>query len=85
MEHGESAEEAAARELFEETGVRVDAHAPMQYVSSQPWPFPASLMLGFVARAASARHPITLDTHELEDARYVRHVLVQCVVLLADT
>ena len=49
VEPGESLEEAVAREVLEEADVRVDAIA---YRSSQPWPFPASLMLGFVARYA---------------------------------
>ncbi len=49
VEPGESLEEAVAREVLEETGVRVgDVH----YHSSQPWPFPASIMLGFYARGA---------------------------------
>jgi len=49
VEPGESLEEAVAREVEEEADVRVDAIA---YRSSQPWPFPASLMLGFTARYA---------------------------------
>ena len=49
VEPGESLEEAVAREVQEEADVRVDAIA---YRSSQPWPFPASLMLGFTARYA---------------------------------
>jgi NAD+ diphosphatase len=49
VEPGESLEEAVAREVVEEAGVRVDGIA---YRSSQPWPFPASLMLGFTARYA---------------------------------
>jgi NAD+ diphosphatase len=65
VEPGESLEDAVAREVFEETGVRV--HDPV-YRSSQPWPFPSSLMLGFHASAASDS-PIQLDG-ELEDARW---------------
>jgi NAD+ diphosphatase len=53
------------RELLEETGVAVDDIA---YHSSQPWPFPASLMLGFMARA-TATPPKPRDG-ELEDARW---------------
>ena len=52
MEPGESLEEAVAREVMEETGVRVD---DVRYHSSQPWPFPSSLMLGFTATARSER------------------------------
>ncbi|MFC7765614.1 NUDIX domain-containing protein [Leucobacter soli] len=46
---GESAEEAVAREIFEESGLRVEA---ARYIASQPWPFPRSFMLGFSARLA---------------------------------
>jgi NAD+ diphosphatase len=50
VEPGESLEDAVAREVHEETGVEVDE---VHYVSSQPWPFPASLMLGFRATAGA--------------------------------
>jgi NAD+ diphosphatase len=64
VEPGESLEEAVAREVEEETGVRTGvAH----YYASQPWPFPASLMLGF--HATATRGPLRLD-QELEDARW---------------
>ena len=65
VEPGESLEEAVAREVFEETGVRVGA---VTYHSSQPWPFPASLMLGFYAAAQTTE--IVLDPAELSDARW---------------
>ncbi len=65
VEPGESLEDAIRREIYEETNVRVDA---IGYHSSQPWPFPASLMLGFVAAAAST--DIALNDGELEDARW---------------
>ena len=65
VEPGESLEEAVAREVFEETGIRV---ADVTYHSSQPWPFPASLMLGFHARALSTA--ITVDPEELEHAAW---------------
>ena len=65
VEPGESLEDAVLREVEEETGVRVlSAH----YHSSQPWPFPSSLMLGFRAHAA-AGSPVRV-TGELEDARW---------------
>ncbi len=66
VEPGESLEEAVAREVYEEAGVQV---AGVDYHSSQPWPFPSSLMLGFVARARS--HEITLRDGELEHATWV--------------
>lgn len=65
VEAGESLEDAVARELLEETDIQV---VDAQYHSSQPWPFPASLMLGFYARATSER--IHLNDGELEDARW---------------
>jgi NAD+ diphosphatase len=64
VEAGESLEEAVAREVQEETGARVTW---VRYFASQPWPFPASLMLGFHAHAREA--PVQLDS-ELEDARW---------------
>jgi len=66
VEPGESLEEAVAREVFEETAVRV---RNVRYRGSQPWPFPSSLMLGFRAEAEEGA-PITFDRHELEDARW---------------
>ena len=65
VEWAESIEEAVAREVYEEAGVIVDS---VQYHSSQPWPFPSSLMLGFIANAATTE--IQLNDHELEDARW---------------
>ncbi len=65
VEPGESAEGAVSREVFEEAWLRVKN---IRYHSSQPWPFPCSLMLGFTADAEDER--ITLDGKELEDARW---------------
>jgi NAD+ diphosphatase len=64
VEAGESLEEAVAREVAEETGAHVSW---VRYFASQPWPFPASLMLGFHAHAPQT--PVQLDG-ELEDARW---------------
>jgi NAD+ diphosphatase len=63
VEPGESIEEAVAREVFEEAGVRV---RDVRYVSSQPWPFPSQLMIGCHAFADSAE--LDIDTTELEEA-----------------
>jgi NAD+ diphosphatase len=65
VEPGESLEEAVAREVLEEAGLEVPL-AGIRYNSSQPWPFPASLMLGFHARADRA--PLTVYDEELESA-----------------
>jgi NAD+ diphosphatase len=65
VEPGESLEEAVVRELREEAGVEI---AGPTYSSSQPWPFPSSLMLGFHARYAGGE-PAVRD-HELEDVRW---------------
>ncbi|HEY1313339.1 MAG TPA: NAD(+) diphosphatase [Steroidobacteraceae bacterium] len=65
VEPGESLEDAVAREVFEETGIEVDR---IEYHSSQPWPFPASLMLGFTAHAITTE--VHLNDQELEDARW---------------
>ncbi len=61
VEPGESLESCVAREVFEESGVRV---TDIRYHSSQPWPFPQSLMLGFTARAATT--DLRPDLEELE-------------------
>jgi NAD+ diphosphatase len=63
VEAGETLEEAVRREVAEEAGIAVDE---VHYQASQPWPFPASLMLGCTARAATRE--IRIDSHELEEA-----------------
>jgi NAD+ diphosphatase len=63
VEAGETLEEAVRREVREEAGIQVGA---IRYVASQPWPFPASLMIGCVAEAVSRR--IEIDPNELESA-----------------
>ena len=65
VEPGETLEETVAREVREESGVGIRA---AQYIVSQPWPFPSSLMLGFQATARTLE--IALHDKELEDARW---------------
>ena len=65
VEPGESLEDAVRREVYEETNVHV---GDVRYHSSQPWPFPSALMLGFFAEANSS--DINLNDGELEDARW---------------
>jgi NAD+ diphosphatase len=66
VEPGESIEAAVAREVFEEVGVTV---RDVRYVASQPWPFPASLMLGFMARLDGSPD-IALDPVEMAEAAW---------------
>lgn len=66
VEPGESVEEAVARELHEEAGIRV---RDVRYVTSQPWPFPSSLMMACVATTDDPT--LELDTTELEDAFWI--------------
>ncbi len=75
VEPGESLEEAVAREVREEARIEV---GPPRYVSSQPWPFPASLMLGFVAPWESGEPEI--GDEELEDARWFTRAEVRDAV-----
>jgi NAD+ diphosphatase len=65
VEPGETIEDAARREVYEEAGIRVGA---VRYVSSQPWPFVSNLMIGLIGEALTDE--ITVDAAELEDARW---------------
>ena len=66
VEPGETIEAAVRREVLEESGVQV---GQVDYLSSQPWPFPSSLMFGCQGHATS--NEITIDPEEIEDARWV--------------
>ncbi|HQT63459.1 MAG: NADH pyrophosphatase [Acidocella sp. 20-57-95] len=72
VEPGESLEDAVRREVFEEVGVQV---GHVRYHSSQPWPFPASLMLGYYAEALTEE--ITLETAEMRDARWFKRADIE--------
>lgn len=65
LEPAETLEQCAAREVMEETGVRV---RDVRYFGSQPWPFPSQLMVGFDATYDGG--DVVVDTTELEDARW---------------
>lgn len=79
MEPGESIEEAARREVFEETGIRL---GDVRVVASQPWPFPSSLMIGCQATAEPGE--IQLDPVELEAAQWVSRERVAASMRGAD-
>lgn len=65
VEPGESLDAAVRREVFEEVGIEVGA---VEYVDNQPWPMPASLMIGFMARARTTS--LNLDPSEIGEARW---------------
>ena len=65
VDPSESLEETVIREVYEETGIRVDR---VSYQASQPWPFPSSIMLGFRARAINT--DIQIDGVEIEEAQW---------------
>jgi NAD+ diphosphatase len=74
IEPGESLEEATRREVLEESGIEVGA---VQYVSSQPWPFPSSLMIGCMAEGLSEE--ITVDEEELADVQWFERDFIKSV------
>lgn len=65
VDPGESLEQAVLREVEEESGIIAE---DPQYIASQPWPFPSSLMLGFIAKAKSTE--ISVEQDELQDAKW---------------
>jgi len=78
VEPGEALEDAVEREVREETGIGISG---CRYHSSQPWPFPSSLMLGFVAEAPGGTTPRAEDG-ELEDVRWVTREAVRAGEIL---
>ena len=75
MEPGETLEEAVRREVLEESSIRVGR---VHYLASQPWPFPSSLMMGFLCEALSEE--ITIDPDELAEARWFERQEVRAMV-----
>jgi NAD+ diphosphatase len=67
VEPGESLEVATRREAFEETGVRIDR---VQLHSSQPWPYPSTLLIGAMGQCAPGGEDITYPETELEEAKW---------------
>lgn len=79
VEPGEGSESAVVREVYEETGVRVES---VTYHSSRPWPFPCSIMLGFTANASGSK--IRIDGDEIEDARWFSPLDIHDSVIAAN-
>jgi NAD+ diphosphatase len=80
MEPGETLEEAVRRETFEESGIRVGR---VRYLACQPWPFPSSLMTGFLCEGLSEE--ITIDPEELAEARWFSREEIRTMVARAAT
>jgi NAD+ diphosphatase len=80
VEPGETPEEAVRREVREEAGVRCGL---VRYLAAQPWPFPSSLMMGFLAEALSEE--ITVDAEELAEARWFSRDEIREMVARAAT
>jgi NAD+ diphosphatase len=78
MEPGETLEEGVRREVHEESGVRVGR---VRYLACQPWPFPSSLMMGFLCEALSEE--ITVDPEELAEARWFSRDEIRVMVARA--
>ncbi len=79
VEPGESIEEAVRREVAEEVAIDVST---VRYHSTQPWPFPSSLMIGCIAETAA--EAITIDKAELEDARWFTRAEVRAALAAAE-
>ncbi len=80
VEPGETLEEAVRREVREESGIRVGR---VRYLACQPWPFPSTLMTGFLCEALSEE--ITVDPEELAEARWFERAELRAMVTRAAT
>jgi NAD+ diphosphatase len=80
MEPGETLEEAVRREVKEESGIRVGR---VHYLACQPWPFPSSLMMGFLCEGLSEE--ITVDPEEIAEARWFARDDIRAMVARAAT
>ncbi|KAL7527366.1 hypothetical protein ACHAXR_001916 [Thalassiosira sp. AJA248-18] len=69
VEAGEDFESAVVREVHEEVGATVDRQS-INYVASQPWPFPRSCMIGMRAQSLDGLSPIHIDPNEIVDAQW---------------
>jgi NAD+ diphosphatase len=78
MEPGETLEEGVRREVHEEAGIRVGR---VRYLACQPWPFPSSLMMGFLCEALT--EDITVDPEELAEARWFSREEIRAMVARA--
>ena len=78
MEPGETLEEAVRREVHEESGIRV---GQVKYLACQPWPFPSTLMMGFLCEGISEE--ITVDPAELAEARWFSRSEIRAMVARA--
>jgi NAD+ diphosphatase len=78
MEPGETLEECVRREVHEEAGVRVGR---VRYLACQPWPFPSSLMMGFLCEGLTEE--ITVDPEELAEARWFERDEIRAMVARA--
>ena len=78
MEPGETPEEAVRREVHEESGIKV---GHVKYLAAQPWPFPSTLMMGFLAEGIS--EDITIDPEEIAEARWFERAEIREMVARA--
>lgn len=75
VEAGETFESAIVREVHEEVGVAIDRQS-VNYIASQPWPFPRSCMIGMTARTQDGLSPISIDPNEIVDAQWFEKEVV---------